>query len=107
MWNVCCCSHGGARPLYQLVAALATILTIQVGVASFIPPCFAELVAAAVLPHGDFAWDPSLVPSTRFAAERHAADQIALSARRAGRWLLHHVRPDVIAGFLKLVQNTT
>ncbi len=53
-----------------------------------------ELVASVVLPHGDFALDPSLLPEGT--AERRAADEVATTAREAGRWLSTTVKPDLV-----------
>ena len=54
----------------------------------------AMLVASAILPHGDFAWDPTLVPP--HTAERDAADEVASAARSAGLWLSKTIDPDLI-----------
>jgi aromatic ring-opening dioxygenase LigB subunit len=57
-------------------------------------PVVARLQAAVILPHGDFAVDPSLVPpNTR---EREAADAVAQAAAEIGHWLSRHVDPDLI-----------
>lgn len=53
-----------------------------------------ELVASVVLPHGDFALDPSLLPEGT--AERHAADEVAKAAHEAGRWLASTIKPDLV-----------
>jgi aromatic ring-opening dioxygenase LigB subunit len=51
----------------------------------------ARLIASAILPHGDFAWDPALAEhvatTDRAAAAREAAAEIAHAARTTGRWL--------------------
>lgn len=53
----------------------------------------AKLVGGILLPHGDFAYDPSFFrPNTR---ERAAANRIATAARKAGKWLVD-VNPDII-----------
>jgi aromatic ring-opening dioxygenase LigB subunit len=54
----------------------------------------ARLQAAVILPHGDFAVDPSLVPANT--KEREAADAVAQAAAETGHWLSHHVDPDLI-----------
>ena len=53
-----------------------------------------ELIASVVLPHGDFALDPSLLPEG--SDERHAADEVATAAREAGRWLSTTIKPDLV-----------
>jgi aromatic ring-opening dioxygenase LigB subunit len=60
----------------QLYALVATTTT-------------ARLIAAAILPHGDFAWDPSLAGfvTTDRAAAMEAAVEIAQAARATGHWL--------------------
>jgi hypothetical protein len=57
-------------------------------------PALAKLQAAVILPHGDFAVDPSLVPANT--KEREAADAVAQAAADTGHWLSHHVDPDLI-----------
>jgi aromatic ring-opening dioxygenase LigB subunit len=57
-------------------------------------PVLARLQAAVILPHGDFAVDPSLVPANT--TEREAADAVAQAAAETGHWLSHHVDPDLI-----------
>jgi aromatic ring-opening dioxygenase LigB subunit len=54
----------------------------------------AVLVGSILLPHGDFAYDPTLFePHTE---ERRIATQIAIGSRRAGRWLIDEAKPDII-----------
>ena len=48
--------------------------------------CDARFEAAVVLPHGDFAYDPSFAKG---AAERTAAQAIAKASRDAGKWINH------------------
>jgi aromatic ring-opening dioxygenase LigB subunit len=57
-------------------------------------PILARLQAAVILPHGDFAVDPSLVPANT--REREAADAVAQAAAETGHWLSRHVDPDLI-----------
>lgn len=57
-------------------------------------PVLARLQAAVILPHGDFAVDPSLVPANT--KEREAADAVAQAVAERGHWLSHHVDPDLI-----------
>jgi aromatic ring-opening dioxygenase LigB subunit len=57
-------------------------------------PVLARLEAAAILPHGDFALDPSLVPANT--RERKAANVVAHAAAETGHWLARHVDPDLI-----------
>lgn len=45
----------------------------------------ARLQAAVILPHGDFAWDPTLVPNSE--TQHAAAAAIATAARTVGQWL--------------------
>jgi len=52
-----------------------------------------RLVAATVLPHGDFAFDPTLLDAGT--PEREAADEVAQAARKAGEFIAR-VDPDVI-----------
>ncbi len=54
----------------------------------------AKLVASAILPHGDFAWDPTLAPP--HSVERDVANKVARAARAAGAWLSKTVDPDII-----------
>lgn len=54
----------------------------------------ARLEAAVILPHGDFAWDPTIVPDGGPA--RQAADAIAAAAHSAGQWLDRSIDPDLI-----------
>jgi aromatic ring-opening dioxygenase LigB subunit len=61
---------------------------------TIIPKTDAVLAGAAVLPHGDFAFDPTLLPP--FTPERQIAKTVAAASRQAGAWLSHHVRPDII-----------
>jgi aromatic ring-opening dioxygenase LigB subunit len=57
--------------------------------------CLARLEAAVILPHGDFAYDPTLVAKSS-PSERAAAECIAAAARRAARWFHKDVDPDAI-----------
>jgi len=50
----------------------------------------AELVGAAVIPHGDFAFDPSLVNFTNDSAALHEA------SLRAGQFVANELAPDII-----------
>lgn len=53
-----------------------------------------ELVASVVLPHGDFALAPQLLPIGSKA--REAADKVAIAARTAGAWLNSTIKPDLV-----------
>mmetsp|Transcript_47506 Transcript_47506/g.144288 ORF Transcript_47506/g.144288 Transcript_47506/m.144288 type:complete len:317 (-) Transcript_47506:52-1002(-) len=55
-------------------------------------PASAELVAAAVLPHGDFAYDPSLL---RNASARGKAERLREASRAAGAFI-REARPEVV-----------
>jgi aromatic ring-opening dioxygenase LigB subunit len=54
----------------------------------------AVLAGAIVIPHGDFAYDPTLLPAGT--VERRIAQNIAVASRTAGHWLFHNVQPDVL-----------
>jgi aromatic ring-opening dioxygenase LigB subunit len=54
----------------------------------------AVLAGAIVIPHGDFAYDPTLLPAGT--VERRIAQHIAVASRTAGRWLFDDVQPDVL-----------
>eukprot|EP01063_Lacrimia_lanifica_P014313 TRINITY_DN20931_c0_g1_i1.p1 TRINITY_DN20931_c0_g1~~TRINITY_DN20931_c0_g1_i1.p1 ORF type:complete len:316 (+),score=83.59 TRINITY_DN20931_c0_g1_i1:61-1008(+) len=54
------------------------------------PRAVGEVVAAVVLPHGDFVYDPSLVHGANGSKALHQA------AVAAGRWLSEEVQPDVV-----------
>ena len=54
----------------------------------------AGLEAAVILPHGDFAWDPTLLPDGT--AEREAADAIAQGAAAVAEWMGQKFDPDLI-----------
>lgn len=54
----------------------------------------AELVAAAIVPHGDFALDPTLLPP--HSSERKAAQEVADAARSLGSWLHNTIQPDIL-----------
>lgn len=69
-------------------------LAIQAGLLFFsLGSVAAKLQAAVILPHGDFALDPTLADNT---AERDAADAVAKAAAQVGDWLGHHIDPDLI-----------
>ena len=53
-----------------------------------------KLVASVVLPHGDFALDPGLLPENSTA--RNAAEEVASAASNAGKWLSTVVKPDLV-----------
>jgi len=61
-----------------------------------VPTAFvrSRLQAAVILPHGDFAYDPFVLPSGSKA--RSAAQQVALAARSAGEWLSHFIEPEIL-----------
>lgn len=54
----------------------------------------AEIDAVVILPHGDFALDPTLLPVGT--PGRIAADTISNAARMTGKWLSKTVDPDLI-----------
>ena len=54
----------------------------------------AVLVGSILVPHGDFAYDPSFFDVG--SKERHVANQIAMASRQAGRWLIDTAKPDII-----------
>jgi aromatic ring-opening dioxygenase LigB subunit len=59
-----------------------------------LPFAAAVLVGSILLPHGDFAYDPTLCePRTE---ERRIARQIAIGSRHAGHWLIDVAKPDII-----------
>ena len=79
---------------WPLTSTLALLVRVWILVSIQIFPVASEFVGAVVLPHGDFAFDPTLLPPrTR---ERTIADQIAQASRHAGRWLSENIRPDLI-----------
>jgi len=68
---------------------------VQLGLLQLHPESvLARLEAAVILPHGDFALDPTLVPANTI--ERQAADEVAQAAAEVGDWLGHHIDPDLI-----------
>jgi aromatic ring-opening dioxygenase LigB subunit len=69
-----------------LLTTIYVLLTIQ--------QINAELAGAILLPHGDFAYDPTLFPLNT--TERDVSNKIALAARRVGRWLVQVEKPDII-----------
>lgn len=75
----CCCWWKRQRLISTLLAVAQALLSIGSVVD-------ARLKAAVILPHGDFAFDPSLVPVADSAA-RDAAEAIAAAARSVGQWL--------------------
>ena len=52
------------------------------------------LVGAVVLPHGDFALEPTFLDEGT--PERQAADEVAKAARQAGQWLDRTIQPDLV-----------
>jgi aromatic ring-opening dioxygenase LigB subunit len=67
--------------------AMLFVIAIQVAQAN------ARLIAAAVIPHGDFTYDPTLLdPGT---PAREAAEQVARAARRAGSFI-SNMDPDIV-----------
>jgi aromatic ring-opening dioxygenase LigB subunit len=55
----------------------------------------AKLLAAVILPHGDFAYDPTLLPTSH--PGRPIADRLASTSRAVGHWLVQkNVAPDVL-----------
>jgi aromatic ring-opening dioxygenase LigB subunit len=74
----------------SLLHVCLTLLSFQ----SIAIPVLARLRAAVILPHGDFAVDPSLVPANT--KEREAADAVAQAAADTGHWLSRHVDPDLV-----------
>lgn len=59
-----------------------------------VPVVRSRFIGAAVIPHGDFAYDPSLLDNGT--PERQAADAVARAARRAGQFIAGALDPDVI-----------
>lgn len=54
----------------------------------------AKFAGGILLPHGDFAYDPTFFrPNT---PERTAAKRIATAARQAGKWLVDVAKPEII-----------
>ena len=53
------------------------------------------LAGAIVIPHGDFAYDPTLIPTSR-TKERLYAEELSVASRVAGNWLFDDVQPDFI-----------
>ncbi|CAJ1930853.1 unnamed protein product [Cylindrotheca closterium] len=53
-----------------------------------------ELVGGILLPHGDFAYDPTFFRPN--IDKRVAANRIATASREAGKWLVDIVRPEII-----------
>ena len=47
----------------------------------------AVLAGAIVIPHGDFAYDPALLPPGT--VERDIARHVAIASRTAGHWMFH------------------
>jgi aromatic ring-opening dioxygenase LigB subunit len=79
-----CCQYGYLFLVWELVGLLLLLISMVDAV----------LVGTILLPHGDFAYDPTLFPvSTR---ERRISKELALASRQAGRWLLEQAKPDVI-----------
>jgi aromatic ring-opening dioxygenase LigB subunit len=55
----------------------------------------AKLLAAVILPHGDFAYDPTLLPASH--PGRPIADRLANASRAVSHWLVQkNVAPDVL-----------
>ena len=52
-------------------------------------------VGTILLPHGDFAFDPTFIPSEH-TKERKVADTIAAASRQAGSWLIKQTSPEII-----------
>jgi aromatic ring-opening dioxygenase LigB subunit len=52
-----------------------------------------HVVGALIIPHGDFSFDPTLLPEGT--ASRQAAEEVSSAARKAGQWV-HDLHPDVI-----------
>lgn len=57
-------------------------------------PGSGELIASIILPHGDFALAPSLLPEN--SEERQAADEVSTAAKAAGSWLSRTIQPDIL-----------
>jgi aromatic ring-opening dioxygenase LigB subunit len=55
----------------------------------------AVFVGTVLLPHGDFALDPTFIPSHE-TKERTIANSIASASRRAGSWLIDQTEPDIL-----------
>ena len=58
---------------------------------TFVQGAESKLRSAIILPHGDFAWDPTLVSNKN---ERAAADAVATAAREASRWFVQQHFPQ-------------
>lgn len=68
-----------------------------------IRPVACVLVGSVLLPHGDFAYDPSLVLNPESNTNKpedikryFVASKIASASRYAGQWLMDFARPDIV-----------
>lgn len=73
---------------------MALLHLLVLGLASFVSPAHATVVAAALLPHGDIALDPSREPSLN-ATQRRQARELRDAALQAGS-LLQRAAPDLV-----------
>lgn len=81
------CHVASSATEFHLATILFLIWTVHVTTVS------SRFIGAAVLPHGDFAYDPTLLD--KGSHERKAADAVARAARRAGQFIAG-LDPDVI-----------
>jgi aromatic ring-opening dioxygenase LigB subunit len=77
--------HLNLHAVLQVIALLSCLQHQQVA---------GELVASVILPHGDFALDPTLLPEDSHA--RRAAEEVATAARTAGAWLSTTIDPGIL-----------
>ena len=54
----------------------------------------ALMAGAIIVPHGDFAFDPTLTEP--WSMERRVAEDIAKASRQAGAWMANQVQPTII-----------
>ena len=66
---------------YRILIVLVILLTSQ---------CNTKIIGAAILPHGDFAYDPDLLPHNQRARRLHAACQ------SIAHWIMDDMKPDLI-----------
>eukprot|EP00980_Cylindrotheca_fusiformis_P007658 scaffold1605_cov141-Cylindrotheca_fusiformis.AAC.21 len=76
-----------SKAVVRLKAAILCLLFISQHI-------LAELVGAILLPHGDFAYDPTFFPLN--STERGASKRIAWASRQTGQWLINEKNPDII-----------
>lgn len=87
-------------PFFRSTAAiipslLLLLLLLHIGIASLLLPVVeARLVGAILLPHGDEALDPTLLPPRTEARSR--ARQIAQASHSVGQWMSRQIDPDIL-----------